>query len=50
MKTIFGICLTLPLTSWTVIGTNAFDPGGNFNFTNPVGSVAPQSFYLLKVR
>ena len=37
-----------PLTNWTVISTNNFDAGGNFNFTNPVDANNFQEFYLLK--
>lgn len=41
--------LTLPLTNWTVMGTNAFDPGGHFIFTNPVDPAVPLLFYLLRL-
>jgi hypothetical protein len=41
--------LGLPLSNWAVMATNAFDGGGNFNFTSPAAAGAPQSFYLLKL-
>jgi alpha-galactosidase len=39
-----------PTTNWTVVSTNAFDAGGNFNFTNPNAANLPPTFYLLKLR
>jgi alpha-galactosidase len=42
--------VSLPLSNWTVIATNTFDGGGNFNFTNSPNPPAPQTFYLLKLQ
>lgn len=42
--------LAAPLTNWTPLITNQFDNNGNFNFTNPMGSNTPQSFYLLQLQ
>ncbi|HTX21138.1 MAG TPA: NPCBM/NEW2 domain-containing protein [Candidatus Aquilonibacter sp.] len=42
--------LDLPLTDWTIVSTNAFDGGGNFNFTNLQNPMSPQTFYLLKLQ
>jgi len=42
--------LGLPVSQWTVIATNIFDSGGNFDFTNPADPTAPQNFYLLQLR
>jgi hypothetical protein len=42
--------LTLPLASWTINATNAFDSGGNAIFTNAIDPNAPQSFYLLRLQ
>jgi hypothetical protein len=39
--------LSLPLTNWTRVLTNAFDTFGNFSFTNASGSNS-QGFYLLQ--
>ncbi|MGH7990903.1 MAG: hypothetical protein ACREDS_12035, partial [Limisphaerales bacterium] len=36
-----------PLAEWTVIATNVFDAGGNFNFTNSPNT--PQTFYRLQL-
>lgn len=41
--------LASPLTNWTLLLTNQFDGGGNFNFTNPFGTNA-QSFYRLQLQ
>ncbi len=41
--------LALPLAAWTVVVTNGFDAGGNFNFTNPTPNM-PQQFYRLKLQ
>lgn len=40
--------LTLPPSQWTSIGTNSFDAGGAFHFTNTQSSDTPQLFYLLQ--
>ncbi|HEY1717905.1 MAG TPA: autotransporter-associated beta strand repeat-containing protein [Verrucomicrobiae bacterium] len=42
--------IATPLTNWTPLITNQFDSSGNFNFTNPMGSNTPQSFYLLQLQ
>jgi fibronectin-binding autotransporter adhesin len=41
--------VTLPLSNWTVIATNAFDGGGNFNFTNGIDPAQTMLFYLLQM-
>jgi len=41
--------LAVPLTNWTVLLTNQFDNGGNFNFSNPF-SPNTQNFYLLQLQ
>lgn len=45
---LFSTNLAVPLQYWTVIATNAFDAGGNFNITNPVNPGVPLGFYLLQ--
>ncbi|HSY20281.1 MAG TPA: glycosyl hydrolase family 28 protein [Candidatus Acidoferrales bacterium] len=40
--------LALPPAGWTVVATNAFDAGGNFNFTGVVNADAPKQFYRLE--
>ena len=40
--------LLTPLTNWTLVATNQFDGEGNFIFTNPVPTNAPQMFYRLQ--
>jgi hypothetical protein len=42
--------VAIPLTNWTVIGTNTFDGSGNFNITNSVNPGVPKRFYLLKLQ
>jgi len=39
----------LPATNWSTTGTNAFDPLGNFIFTNRIDPNLPQLFYLLRL-
>jgi hypothetical protein len=39
-----------PLEGWMRVATNAFDPEGNFSFTNPVTETAPQEFYRLHMQ
>jgi autotransporter-associated beta strand protein len=41
--------LMLPLANWATLVTNTFDSNGNFNFTNPISSASPQSFYRLEL-
>jgi hypothetical protein len=41
--------LALPLANWTPVLTNQFDNNGNFNFTNPMDTNAPQNFYRLQL-
>jgi autotransporter-associated beta strand protein len=42
--------LALPMSDWSLISTGAFDPYGNFIFTNPMNSSASQNFYLLELQ
>jgi len=41
--------LSLPLSQWTSIATNAFDSDGSFNFTNVADLGGWQRFFLLKL-
>jgi hypothetical protein len=41
--------LTMPLSDWTRLLTNQFDPGGNFNFTNAMNRDSSSRFYLLQL-
>ena len=41
--------LLTPLANWTRLLTNQFDPGGNFDFTNPLPPNTPSEFYRLQV-
>jgi len=41
--------LAMPVFNWTRLLTNQFDAIGNFNFTNPINTNSPQSFYLLQL-
>jgi hypothetical protein len=41
--------LTQPLSAWTRVLTNQFDPNGNFDLTNAINSQSPQSFYRLQM-
>jgi alpha-galactosidase len=41
--------VSLPVTNWTILLSNTFDGGGNFNFTNPANGPV-QQFYLLKLQ
>lgn len=41
--------LSLSASNWSVLTTNTFDAGGNFNFTNPVNPASPQQFYQIKL-
>jgi autotransporter-associated beta strand protein len=36
--------LTLPLSNWTVLGTNSFNPDGTFDYTNPISPATPRQF------
>jgi len=40
--------LTLPLASWTPVSTNTFS-GGNFSVTNTLSTIAPQSFFIIRL-
>lgn len=41
--------LSLPLSNWTVIGTNTFDGSGNINLTtNIINPSVPQAFFMIK--
>jgi fibronectin-binding autotransporter adhesin len=41
--------VSLPLTQWQVVGTNAFDQNGNLSFTNAVGTNGCSQFYMLQL-
>jgi PKD repeat protein len=41
--------LTLPLTNWAIVATNAFDAQGNFSNQIPVTPGSPQIFYRLQM-
>jgi hypothetical protein len=41
--------VALPVANWTRLATNSFGPNGEFNFTNQVNPLAPQSFYVLQL-
>jgi PKD repeat protein len=41
--------LTLPLTNWSVLSTNPFNPDGSFTNTMPITPGAPQQFYRLQL-
>jgi hypothetical protein len=41
--------LVAPLSNWTILLTNLFDPNGNFNFTNAPDPANPQLFYILQL-
>lgn len=41
--------MTLPLTNWSCLATNRFDPTGHFDFTDTSNSSAKQLFYRLQV-
>ena len=41
--------LALPLANWTRLATNVFDAGGNFGWTNTVGTSSSLNFFSLLV-
>ena len=41
--------LTLPLTNWSVLSTNPFNPDGSFTNTMPITPGTPQQFYRLQL-
>jgi rhamnogalacturonan endolyase len=41
--------LTSPRTLWSRISTNAFDPSGNFSFSQPLNPGSPQRFFYLQL-
>jgi autotransporter-associated beta strand protein len=41
--------VSLPLATWTSIGSGVFGPTGNFTFTTPVNPALPQRFYSVVV-
>jgi hypothetical protein len=41
--------LALPPAAWMRVATNTFGSGGDFNFTNSLNPLVPQSFYSLQV-
>jgi alpha-L-fucosidase len=42
--------LSLPVTNWTIIGTNQFGPCGSLTWTNPLNPSVPQTFFRLLLR
>jgi autotransporter-associated beta strand protein len=40
--------LTIPLSNWTVLTTNAFNPDGTFDYTNPIVPGTPRQFIDVK--
>jgi hypothetical protein len=42
--------LATPFSNWTRLRTNQFDSGGNLNFTNPLNSSQPQTYYRLQLQ
>jgi hypothetical protein len=40
--------LSLPFSNWEMVGTDVFDVGGNFQFTNDLGA-SPQRYYILRL-
>lgn len=42
--------LATPLSNWGSVLTNFFDPGGNFNFTNPPDPTQAEQFFILQLR
>jgi hypothetical protein len=38
------------LSNWGSVLTNFFDPGGNFNFTNPPDPTQAEQFFILQLR
>jgi hypothetical protein len=41
--------LALPLADWTVMASNSFDTGGNFQFTDGITPGTPHMFYVLRL-
>ena len=41
--------LALPMMNWSILATQQFGAGGSVNFTNPIGTNAPQVFYRLRL-
>ena len=41
--------LAAPLSNWTPLATNYFDPGGNFILTNPPNPFQPLQFYQIEL-
>jgi hypothetical protein len=39
--------LQLPMTNWTVVATNTFDPQGDFSFTNTIAADGDRGFYYV---
>ncbi|HEY4414558.1 MAG TPA: autotransporter-associated beta strand repeat-containing protein [Verrucomicrobiae bacterium] len=37
--------LAMPMANWTVLGTNAFNADGSFNYTNAVNPAQPAAFF-----
>ena len=40
--------VTLPLSNWTSLTTNSFNPDGTFDYTNALNPAQPQRFYDVK--
>jgi hypothetical protein len=40
--------LTLPLSNWTAVVTNSFNPDGTFDYTNPIVPGTPRQFIDVK--
>ena len=41
--------MTLPLTNWSIVATNAFDAQGNFSNPIPLTPGTPQQFYRVQM-
>ncbi len=41
--------LSSPASEWTLLSTNVFDAGGNFNFVTPLNSGTPKQFYRIQL-
>jgi len=41
--------IATPVTNWTAIATNAFNPDGTFDYTNPITSQTPRFFTVKAV-
>ena len=41
--------VSLPLSNWGAVGTDFFDSGGHFRFTNTLDPGQPRRFYILQL-